>query len=65
MPENICNNRMRNRDTSLYANCKIVLGSARRDDWSASRGVYLLSETYPRSSIEGEKYKRIRQEILP
>jgi len=65
MPENVCNNRMRNRDTSLYANYQVVLGSARHEDRSTLRWAYLLSETYPRSSIKGEEYKWIRQEILP
>ena len=65
MLENVCNNRMRNRDSSLYASYRVALGSARHEDRSTSREAYLLPETYPRSSIEGEEYKWIRQEILP
>ena len=35
------------------------------DHRPTSKGAYLLSEAHSRSSVKGEEYKWIRQEILP
>lgn len=61
MPEKVCNSRIRNRDTSLYASCQTF----QYQHSSTLKVIYLLSKAHSRSGIEREEYERVRQEIPP
>jgi len=62
-PENVCNNRTRNTDTSLYANCRNASVSVHQGHW-CSKWAHLLSEAYSRSSVKGEEYEWVWQKVL-
>ena len=63
--ENVCNSRIRNMDTSLYANYRSALAPTHRGHLWTWEWTHLLSKTYPRPSIEGEEDKWVWQKVPP